>query len=437
MRRCASSPAMPVLDAFYADHRREDRHVLRRRGPRRGVQADRQEGAQKHQPPGRGEVRRACRAHRLAVHPGPAASDPDRRRDRAGRPRRRRGVRGQLPDRRAAPAPVPVLRRGTSRTGSSAWAASGGAATSCCCTATARTRSSCRWRPARPRSRRTRSPSRTSTTASGPSTANAGCRPSATSSWAGRRSTGGPSSSAIDPVLLKPNQLDDYARWRTRSLPRPTKSRSAASALRRCSYFAVAPQPERPPGIHHGHGIVASNALGRLSVRAALDQSPGPGRPTLRCSTHGGRILDCQGRRAGAGGVLREAAPGTVTHSLSTRFCQHTNTSRPPGPRPRAMWRTRPWVAEQHHSEAADGDVETSRCESMRLRVGVLEADVAQAILSGTLSGPPLQGSEMSTPSTWRRPRRGLPRKLSIRYRSRCRAHDRCVPLPPRRGRGR
>ena len=131
---------------------------------------------------------------------------------------------------------------------------------------------------------------------------------------------------SIDPVLLKPNQLDDYARWRT-SLPRPTKSGSAASALRRCSYFAVAPQPERPPGFHHGHGIVASNALGRLSVRAALDQSPGPGRPTLRCSTHGGRILECRGRRAGAGGVLRNSGARQVIHSRCPRGSASTRTS--------------------------------------------------------------------------------------------------------------
>jgi hypothetical protein len=41
---------------------------------------------------------------------------------------------------------------------------------------------------------------------------------------------------------------------------------------------------------------------------------------------NGGRILDCQGRRAGAGGVLREAAPGTVIHSRCPRGSASTRT---------------------------------------------------------------------------------------------------------------
>jgi DNA-binding transcriptional MerR regulator len=48
-------------------------------------------------------------------------------------------------------------------------------------------------------------------------------------------------------------------------------------------------------------------------------------------------------------------------------------------------------IAEEHHAEAADGDIKASRCESMRLRVAVLEADVAQTLLSGSLFCPPQQ----------------------------------------------
>jgi hypothetical protein len=50
--------------------------------------------------------------------------------------------------------------------------------------------------------------------------------------------------------------------------------------------------------------------------------------------------------------------------------------------------------AEEHHPEAADGYVEAARCESMRLRGAVLEADVRQALLSSSLFGPQQQGAE-------------------------------------------
>jgi hypothetical protein len=49
-------------------------------------------------------------------------------------------------------------------------------------------------------------------------------------------------------------------------------------------------------------------------------------------------------------------------------------------------------VAEEHHPEAADRDIEALWCEAMGLRVAVLEADVGQAVVSGSLGGPLHQG---------------------------------------------
>jgi hypothetical protein len=49
-------------------------------------------------------------------------------------------------------------------------------------------------------------------------------------------------------------------------------------------------------------------------------------------------------------------------------------------------------VAEEHHPEATDSDIEAARCEAMCLRVAVLEADVGQAVMSGSLLGPLQQG---------------------------------------------